>query len=161
MGVEIERKFLVANDAWREGAERAFAYYRQGYLAYGEKAVVRVRIGGDDEAWICVKERRIGVSRGEYEYPIPANDARQLLGLAAGTVIEKRRHLVPHAEHRWEVDEFLGANAGLVLAEIELASEDEAFERPSWLGEEVSADPRYYNAALALNPWREWPENAT
>lgn len=160
MGVEIERKFLVAGEGWREAATRPPVRYRQAYIALGDKAVVRVRLG-EDRAWICVKERKVGVARGEYEYPIPADDARELLGLAEGTVIEKRRYLVSHAGHEWEVDEFLGANAGLVLAELELASADEAFARPSWLGKEVSADPRYYNAALALNPWREWPENAT
>ncbi len=158
MAVEIERKFLVADDAWRDGVKCAPVYYRQAYLALGEKAVLRVRLG-EDKAWICVKERKVGVARGEYEYPIPVGDARELLDLAVGTVIEKRRHIVSCGGHEWEVDEFLGANAGLVVAEIELASEEEAFERPAWLGREVSADPRYYNAALALNPWREWSEH--
>ncbi|MGH8274987.1 MAG: CYTH domain-containing protein [Gammaproteobacteria bacterium] len=156
MAVEIERKFRVADDAWREAVNGSPMHYRQGYLALSERAVVRVRLSGENRAWLCVKERKVGASRGEYEYPISDEDAHELLDLAVGTVIEKRRHLVAHAGHTWEVDEFLGANAGLVVAEIELASEEEPFARPRWLGAEVTGEERYYNAALALHPWSEW-----
>lgn len=159
MAVEIERKFRVADAGWRSAARADPRLYKQGYLALSERAVVRVRLSDEGQAWLCVKERRVGATRGEFEYPIPARDASELLRLAAGTVIEKRRHLVDHAEHGWEVDEFLGANAGLVIAEIELAREDATFERPPWLGEEVTDDERYYNAALAFHPWREWQED--
>lgn len=156
MAVEIERKFLVTADAWRDAADGSSEHYRQGYLALSERAVVRVRLSATGAAWLCVKERRIGARRGEYEYPIPAVDARELLGLAGERVVEKRRYLVSYAAKRWEVDEFLGANTGLVVAEIELRSETEAFEPPPWLGVEVTGEERYYNAALAFHPLREW-----
>jgi adenylate cyclase len=156
MATEIERKFLVANDAWRERIGAPPVRYRQGYLALSSAAVVRVRLSDDARAWIGVKERKVGARRGEYEYPIPPADAAELLRLAVGALIEKRRYLVPHDGRNWEVDAFGGANAGLVIAEIELTRENEAFARPAWLGLEVTADERYYNAALALNPWREW-----
>ncbi|HEX5314039.1 MAG TPA: CYTH domain-containing protein [Gammaproteobacteria bacterium] len=159
MAIEIERKFLVASDAWRAQAAGEGERYLQGYLAIGERSVVRVRIAGERRAWIGVKEHRIGRARGEYEYPIPVADARELLQLVIGRLVEKNRYRVPHAGQVWELDEFLGANAGLVVAEIELAAAEEEFERPSWLGAEVTAERAYYNAALALHPWTEW-ENA-
>ncbi len=158
MAVEIERKFRVASGAWREAVRAPSVHYLQAYLAIAERAVVRIRIGNGEAAWLCVKERKVGAARGEYEYPIPVHDAHELLQLAAGEIIEKRRHIVEHGGHVWEVDEFGGANSGLVIAEIELAREDETFERPPWLGEEVTGDQRYYNAALALHPWRQWTE---
>lgn len=156
MAVEIERKFLLRDGDWRRAAEGPAASYRQGYLAITDHAVVRVRLAADARAWIGVKERRVGRARREFEYPIPGADAAQLLELALGTVIEKRRYRVPHAGKLWEIDEFSGANSGLVVAEIELADADEEFERPPWLGREVTEDPAYYNVALALRPWREW-----
>ncbi|MGH8427049.1 MAG: CYTH domain-containing protein [Gammaproteobacteria bacterium] len=158
MAIEIERKFLVADDGWREAASDTGEHYQQGYLAFTEHAVIRVRLADDGRAWIGVKEHRIGISRGEYEYAIPTADARELLALAQGTPIEKRRYRVPYSGHVWEVDEFLGANAGLVVAEIELKTVDASFEHPPWLGREVTAERRYYNAALALEPWRNWDE---
>lgn len=157
MAIEIERKFLVTSDEWRGQSEGKPRVFLQAYLALSERAVVRVRL---DEtraaAWLCVKERKVGASRGEFEYPVPFADARPLLKLATGHVIEKRRFLVPCNGHVWEVDEFDDANAGLVVAEIELEREDEEFSPPTWLGEEVTGEERYYNASLALFPWRDW-----
>lgn len=162
MGIEIERKFLVAGDAWREAAHDVVPM-AQGYIndsaamERGEqKASVRVRIQGS-EAYLNLKSRELGHTRQEFDYPIPVEDARALLALCVGGRIDKRRHLVRHAGHLWEVDEFLGDNAGLVVAEIELDHADEAFERPGWLGAEVTDDPRYYNLALASHPYRSWP----
>lgn len=153
---EIERKFLVAGAGWRARAG-APQHLRQGYLALTERAVVRVRIAEPTTgAWLGVKEHRIGRAHGEFEYPIPPDDARELLELCSGSVIEKRRFRVPVAGHEWEVDEFLGANAGLVVAEIELRSEEEEFVQPAWLGREVTAERRFYNAALSVRPWRSW-----
>lgn len=161
MGVEIERKFLVGDESWRGAARGEPEHYRQGYLALTERASVRVRLGGDGSAWLGIKERRVGPVRAEFEYAIPADDAERLLELAAGCVIEKQRFRVAHGGLEWEVDEFLGANAGLVVAEIELEHEDSPFERPPWLGREVTAEAAYYNAALALHPWREWGGSRT
>jgi adenylate cyclase len=159
MAIEIERKFLVTSEGWRPRSEDKPRVFRQAYLALSERAVVRVRLDETNAtAWLCVKERKIGASRGEFEYPVPLADGRALLKLATGHVIEKQRFLVPHNGHVWEVDEFDGANAGLVVAEIELEHEDEAFSRPAWLGEEVTGEERYYNASLALFPWRDWGE---
>lgn len=161
MGIEIERKFLVTGDAWRDATHEVVPM-AQGYLNdmgamdRGEqKASVRVRIQGD-EAYLNLKSRELGHTRQEFDYPIPVDDARALLALCVGGLIDKRRHLVRHGGHLWEVDEFLGDNAGLVVAEIELDHAEEAFARPGWLGEEVTDDPRYYNLALASRPYTQW-----
>ena len=161
MGIEIERKFLVAGDGWRAAAH-AVVPMAQGYINdmgamdRGEqKASVRVRIQGD-EAFLNLKSRELGHTRQEFDYRIPGDDARALLALCVGGLVDKRRHLVRHGGHLWEVDEFLGDNAGLVVAEIELDHADEAFERPDWLGSEVTDDPRYYNLALASHPYTRW-----
>jgi len=156
MPVEIERKFLVNGDSWRPGVRRR-DLFRQGYVAGGETCSTRVRVAGD-RAWLGLKGRVRGATRLEYEYPIPLEDGNSILEqLCAGGRIEKWRHWVPYAGHEWEVDEFLGDNAGLVVAEIELDDEGEAFERPSWLGAEVTHDLRYFNTHLADRPWRTWP----
>lgn len=158
MPVEIERKFLVIGEAWRAGVRRR-ELYRQGYVAGSELCSVRVRAGGD-LAWIGLKGRVRGASRPEYEYEIPLHEANEILDeLCSGGHVEKWRHWVPHAGHEWEVDEFVGANAGLVVAELELEREDEPYARPSWLGREVTSDARYFNSYLARHPWREWPES--
>lgn len=155
MGIEIERKFLVTGDGWRDAAEPG-RRMRQGYLGRLEKASVRVR-QADDAAWLNIKGATLGIQRREYEYEIPLADAREMLDeLCTGDLIEKVRHDVPYAGHVWEVDVFEGANAGLVVAEIELSAADEPFERPDWLGDEVSDDPRYYNVCLVEHPWRDW-----
>jgi adenylate cyclase len=155
MPLEIERKFLVASDAWRAGARRR-EYFAQGYLAASERCSVRVRVG-DGRAWLNLKGRIHGATRREYEYEIPVDEANEMLeALCALGRVEKWRHWVPHAGHEWEVDEFLGENAGLVVAELELDHEAEPFARPPWLGPEVTHDPRYLNTNLARQPWRSW-----
>jgi adenylate cyclase len=161
MDIEIERKFLVSGDGWRDAAH-AVVPMAQGYINdlgamdRGEqKASVRVRVQGE-AAFLNLKSRELGRSRQEFEYPIPVDDARALLALCVGGVIDKRRHLVRHAGHLWEVDEFLGENAGLVVAEIELAGVDERFELPPWAGREVTEEARYYNLALASRPYGHW-----
>ena len=154
MGVEIERKFLLQGDAWR-GLGQA-VLLRQGYLSSARERVVRVRIEGE-QAMLTIKGANVGATRGEWEYPIPLDDAVELLdGLCEQPLIEKVRHRIEHAGMVWEVDEFLGANAGLVVAEIELASEDQPFEKPDWIGAEVSGDARYYNANLIRHPFSQW-----
>lgn len=161
MGIEIERKFRVVGDGWRAAAERVQPM-AQGYLndlaaveGGTQKASVRVRIEGA-QAFLNLKSRQAGHTRQEFEYPVPVEDARQLLALCTGGLVEKRRHYVRHAGHLWEVDEFLGDNAGLVVAEIELDSADEAFAVPDWLGAEVTDALRYYNLALAQRPYAQW-----
>jgi adenylate cyclase len=156
MAIEIERKFLVAGTAWRDHATHAVPMV-QGYLAGTDgKASVRVRLEGD-AGKLNIKAAVVGMARAEYEYDIPAADARAILDTLCVGVLEKLQHYVPHAGHTWEVDEFAGANDGLVTAELELGDEQEAFERPDWLGEEVTHDRRYYNHALALQPYSTWP----
>ncbi|WP_369914225.1 CYTH domain-containing protein [Xanthomonas sp. NCPPB 3005] len=162
MPIEIERKFLVTGDGWRAAAHRVIPM-AQGYIndqaamdSGAQKASVRVRIQ-DQEAFLNLKSRELGHTRQEFEYPLPLDDARALLALCVGGLIDKRRHLVQHQGHLWEVDEFLGDNAGLVVAEIELQSADEAFAKPDWIGAEVTDDARYYNLALASHPFSEWP----
>lgn len=164
MAVEIERKFLVVDDRWREQAHQVVPM-AQGYLndqaamdTGGQRASVRVRLEGD-EAHLNLKSRELGHTRQEFDYVIPVEDARALLALCVGGLIDKRRHLVEHGDHLWEIDEFLGDNAGLVVAEIELSSADEAFDRPDWLGAEVTDASRYYNLALASRPYSHWSED--
>ena len=161
MPLEIERKFLVTGDGWREAAHEVVPM-AQGYLndmaAMDEgrqKASVRVRIQGD-AAYLNLKSRELGHTRQEFDYPIPVAEARALLELCVGGLIDKRRHYVRHAGHLWEVDEFLGENAGLVVAEIELDSADEAFVKPDWIGRQVTDSARYYNLALASRPYARW-----
>jgi adenylate cyclase len=153
MGVEIERKFLVRGDAWRDLA--APLLLRQGYLSSHPERVVRVRIEGE-AAMMTVKGRSVGASRGEWEYPIPLADAEELLCLCEQPLVEKYRRRVAFGGLIWEVDEFLGANAGLVVAEVELSSEDQAFDKPDWVGAEVSDDARYFNSNLIRHPYRQW-----
>lgn len=155
MGIEIEKKFLLRNNAWRTDADAGTAF-RQGYLVGSVKASVRVRIEGDN-ANINIKSATLGITRQEFEYPIPLEDAETLLtSLCEKPLIEKTRYHVRYAEHVWEIDVFEGENAGLVVAEIELDDEHEIFARPDWLGEEVSGDPRYYNVSLVKHPFRDW-----
>lgn len=157
MGVEIERKFLVSGDAWRREASRSVRF-TQGYLANTSRSSVRVRRAGD-AAWLSVKSMTTELVRLEYEYSIPAADAERMLdSLCEGPLVDKVRHYVPHGAHEWEVDEFLGANAGLVVAELELDAPDEAYERPAWLGPEVTHAARYYNFNLAAHPYSRWSE---
>ncbi|NKC11367.1 MAG: CYTH domain-containing protein [Gammaproteobacteria bacterium] len=155
MAEEIERKFLVSSDDWRAQADEGTQLV-QGYLETGADCTVRVRIAGE-KAYLCIKGATRGISRDEFEYTIPMDDARQMLRtLAKKPYIEKRRFLVKAGPHTWEVDVFSGDNEGLTVAEIELSHADEAFVRPGWLGDEVSADPRYRNAALIEQPYKQW-----
>ncbi|MCW8918850.1 MAG: CYTH domain-containing protein [Gammaproteobacteria bacterium] len=155
MATEIERKFLLRNDSWRDGAD-AGTRFRQGYLIGSERASVRVRIEGA-RANLNIKSATLGIRRQEYEYPIPLADAEALLDtLCEQPQIEKTRYHVPFGNHLWEVDVFAGANAGLVVAEVELTDEEEAFALPPWAGEEVSHDTRYYNVCLVKHPYSEW-----
>ncbi|HKS58339.1 MAG TPA: CYTH domain-containing protein [Steroidobacteraceae bacterium] len=146
MGIEIERKFLVTGTAWRQGAGVRLS---QGYLNRDKERTVRVRLAGE-KAFLTIKGATAGATRLEFEYEIPAIDGAQLLSLCEKPIIEKIRRKISHEGATWEVDEFLGENAGLVIAEIELQAEDQAFARPQWLGEEVTHDPRYFNSNLGV-----------
>ena len=157
MADEIERKFLTINSEWRTLGKPT--RYVQGYLCRDPGRTVRIRIAGE-KAYITIKGTTVGVSRPEFEYSLPLDDAEQMLKLCVKPLIDKTRYVVDHAGKRWEVDEFHGDNDGLVVAEIELTREDEPFERPAWLGCEVSHDSRYSNARLTEVPFRTWPENA-
>ena len=155
MAEEIERKFLVTNDSWRDQVFR-HSRMRQGYLNDAKQSSVRVRVAGD-KAYLNIKSATLGIYRKEYEYAIPVDDANEILSeLAQKPLIEKIRYYVRYANHVWEVDVFEGDNAGLVVAEVELSDQDEAFERPQWVGEEVSGDARYYNVCLVKHPYTAW-----
>ncbi len=157
MGYEIERKFLVRGD-YKSHSFKSFPI-KQGYLSVSGLSVIRVRVRGN-EAFITVKSasKDGAIRRHEWEYAIPVEDAVEMLGLCENTVVEKTRHLVEYGGHTFEVDEFHGDNQGLVIAEIELEDEDEPFERPGWLGEEVTGQVRYYNSYLSRHPYKEWTE---
>lgn len=158
MAKEIERKFLVKNDIYKTLA--AGTYYHQGYVPTVNGMTVRVRIAGD-KAFITMKDHAVGYTRHEFEYPIPVEDAKQMLELMCSKPqIEKYRYKIPTTSHLcWEVDEFLGDNAGLVVAEIELPTEETPFDIPEWIGEEVTGDKRYYNSHLCNNPYKDWKQN--
>jgi adenylate cyclase len=151
---EIERKFLVDTLRWQPAG--AGVVFRQGYLSSHPERTVRVRISGD-AAKLTIKGLTAGISRLELEYEIPLADAEQLLALCERPLIDKVRHAEQHGGKTWEIDVFHGENEGLVIAELELASEDEPFTAPPWAIEEVSHDPRYYNASLVKAPYRTWP----
>jgi adenylate cyclase len=154
MSIEIERKFLVRDERWKALGQGVLL--RQGYLSSDPDRIVRVRIEGG-AAMLTIKGRTVGATRAEWEYPIPMEDAHAFLdSLCEKPLIEKRRHRIPYAGMVWEVDEFLGENAGLVVAEIELESEHQEFSRPEWIGEEVTQDPRYFNANLLRHPYTKW-----
>lgn len=154
MGTEIERKFLVVGDAWRRGAKGT--PYRQGYLSSTPERTVRVRLEGR-RGVLTVKGRTRGAVRDEFEYEIPARDAKAMLdGLCGKPLVEKTRYAVRHGGRTWHVDAFHGENDGLVVAEIELGRESERFEKPPWAGREVTGDARYYNVNLVRRPYRSW-----
>ncbi len=152
MGLEIERKFLVCGDGWKAGTPQRLC---QGYLCREPERTVRVRLAGE-QAFLTIKGANQGATRAEFEYPIPVEDARQLLALCEGPVIDKTRYTLTHAGMVWEVDEFHGDNVGLVVAEVELEREDQAFEPPPWLGQEVTHDKRYFNSSLIAHPYADW-----
>lgn len=155
MATEIERKFLVRNNEWNAHVSSSI-FYRQGYMSSNAACSMRVRCGGG-QGFINLKSATLGITRKEYDYPIPEQDANEMLDFfCEGPLIEKTRHLVEHAGHVWEIDVFTGDNAGLIVAEIELDTVDESFILPDWAGEEVSHDPRYYNVCLVKNPFKNW-----
>lgn len=155
MPIEIEHKFLIANDSWRQHVSST-SQYRQGYLTSDSRSSIRVRIS-DSHAWLNIKSATIGNHRQEYEYPIPLIDANEIMeSLCVKPFISKIRHFIIQGKHTWEIDEFQGENQGLLVAEIELSAIDEAFEKPDWLGEDVTNDMRYYNNNLAKNPYLQW-----
>lgn len=155
MALEIERKFLPANDRWRDAVERSVPM-KQAYLG-GDGVSIRVRLAGD-EATINIKQLRLGRQREEFEYPVPMADGLRLFALAGGGKLEKTRHYVRHGGLLWEIDEFEGRNAGLVVAEVELEAVDQPVDLPSWAGEEITDVDRYYNVALAIQPFDSWGE---
>ena len=155
MGLEIERKFLVVNEKWKANVESRSRLV-QGYLSTEKNATIRVRVA-DDRAILNIKGKTTGIRRNEYEYEIPFHDAMELLeNNTQGRTIDKERYRVRCGKHIWDLDVFHGDNEGLVLAEVELETEDEDFELPDWAGLEVSSDVKYYNANLVLNPYRDW-----
>lgn len=159
MGVEIERKFLVQGDGWRRGA--IGVPYRQGYLLADGDRTIRVRVAGD-RGYLTIKGPMQGISRSEYEYPIPLAEAEEMLAsLCQGFVVEKQRYRVEHGDHCWEVDEFHGSNQGLIVAEIELSDPEEVFALPDWVGAEVSHDRRYGNAYLSFAPYSTWDSSTS
>jgi len=151
MPVEIERKFLITGEPPLKNGVAMI----QGYLCKDIERTVRVRTEGE-RAVLTIKGSTVGISRAEYEYEIPLAEARELLAMAVGPLVEKTRYYHEDGKHTWEVDVFQGDNAGLVIAEIELGSEDEAFEKPDWVGSEVSGDSRYSNSALSELPFLHW-----
>ena len=154
MATEIERKFLIKGEAWRALAEGTMD--RQGYLNSAKERTVRVRTVGD-KAFLTIKGITVGATRAEYEYEIPFADCNALLDdLAEKPLIEKKRYKIRQGEFTWEIDEFFGDNQGLIVAEIELTSEDQQFGKPDWIGEEVTGDPRYFNSNLIKHPFTRW-----
>ncbi|MCG8329720.1 MAG: CYTH domain-containing protein [Chitinophagales bacterium] len=154
MGVEIERKFLLKNKEWRVRAGKGIEI-RQGYLNSTKERTVRIRINGGI-GLITVKGETINSTRKEYEYQIPIEDAEELLELCEKPIVEKTRFEIVHNQKVWEIDEFKGVNKGLIVAEVELEDENEELEFPLWIGEEVTSDPRYYNANLIAHPYLDW-----
>ena len=156
MAKEIERKFLLKDDSWRSKTQGPGKLYSQGYLCSEPERTVRVRLAGE-RGVMTVKGLTRGATRTEFEYALPAEDARQMLDeLCERPLISKYRHFIHRGEFTWEIDEFLEENQGLVVAEIELEDENQKFDRPAWLGREVTDDPRYYNSNLSLIPFKDW-----
>jgi adenylate cyclase len=156
MATEIEHKFLLQDDSWRNANIIKRVRYRQGYMGSNEQSSIRVRIS-DHDAYLNIKGATLGVKRQEYEYPIPEQDAMELLDSLCGKpLIEKTRYYVEYEGYTWEIDVFEGDNQGLIVAEIEVEEEGQEFPMPAWVGKEVSDDPRYYNSCLAEHPFKDW-----
>ena len=154
MGKEIERKFLVRREEWKSLAKGTA--YRQGYLNSAKERTVRIRTI-DDKAFLTIKGLTVGATRSEYEYEIPLVECNAMLDtLAEKPIIDKKRYKVPFEGLTWEIDEFFGDNAGLIVAEVELESEEQDFKKPEWVGEEVTGDPRYFNSNLINHPYTRW-----
>jgi len=159
MATEIERKFTVTNDSWRDNVRKT-RHYRQGYFGGGGKASFRIRVDGE-RASLNIKSATLGVQRSEYEYEVPLIEANELLDqLCERPIIEKTRHFVDFGGNTWEIDVFEGDNDGLIVAEIELNSTDQVFALPPWAGAEVSHDARYYNVNLVKHPYKLWPTSS-
>jgi len=154
MAFEIERKFLVNDNSWKNLQPESIELL-QGYICSDKQRAVRVRTAGE-KAWICVKSAITDLRRAEFEYQIPLADARELLKICPLPPLEKIRHKLFHAGKLWEIDEYMGVNSGLILAEIELQSEGEEFEKPAWVGREVTHDPRYLSVCLYEKPYSKW-----
>ena len=155
MATEIERKFLVAADLWEELSKPVPVHCSQSYLLNEKDRNVRVRVMGE-KGFLTVKSKKTSISRKEFEYEIPYQEALDLIQLCDNQPVEKKRYLIDFEVNTWEVDVFLGVNEGLIVAEIELKSEDQVFTKPTWVTEEVSENPRYYNAQLLNNPFSQW-----
>lgn len=158
MATEIEHKFLLRDDRWRQKIERSVRI-RQGYLTSDARCSVRVRVAGD-QGFLNLKSGTLGIQRSEYEYPIPLDEAEEILDtLCEKPLLEKTRYYLHFGEHLWEIDEFSGDNAGLIVAEVELSQPDEPFAQPDWIGEDVSHDIRYFNSQLARHPYLTWRDS--
>ena len=157
MAAEIERKFLVMGDDWRDAPS---TYFCQGYLNRDKHRTVRVRIAGDT-AMLTVKGLTTGASREEYEYSVPLEDATAMLKLCEGPVVEKNRYVIKHRGLDWEVDEFLGDNTGLIVAEVELESEQQEIVPPKWVSDEITDDPKFFHSNLSTRPYNTWPANGS
>ncbi len=156
MAKEIERKYLIKGDAWRILAKGTA--YRQGYLSTEKERTVRVRTI-DDKGFLTIKGITVGATRAEYEYEIPAADANEMLtNLCEKPLVEKNRHKIKIGALTWEIDEFLGVNLGLIVAEVELTDENQRIDLPDWIGQEVTGDPKYFNSNLTKNPFTKWPK---
>ncbi|MGZ3938730.1 MAG: CYTH domain-containing protein [Flavisolibacter sp.] len=155
MAIEIERKFLVDTDLWNKSMKGVRRFYRQGYISTEPGKTIRVRVN-DENGFITIKGKPLGMSRSEYEYRIPKQDAIEMLDQFCSSVVAKYRYMIPFGGKIWEVDEFMDDNEGLIVAEIELGSEDEKFEKPEWVGEEVTGIEKYYNANLSKLPFKQW-----
>jgi len=154
MAIETERKYLLKNDNWKQNSTPVLI--RQGYLFTSENSAMRVRIQGE-KAFINIKSSKNGLTRLEYEYAVPTDDANEILDkLCHQPLIVKNRYIVNYCGKKWEIDEFLDENEGLVVAEIELKAENEEFEKPEWIGEEVTFEKRYYNSQLTAHPYKKW-----
>lgn len=157
MGVETEKKFLVKKELWNK-VKKGGTRYRQGYILRQEDKTIRIRLIEGDKGYITIKGKARGISRPEYEYAIPEKDAEELLENFCDAVVSKKRYKINIEGKLWEVDEFLGDNEGLIVAELELKEEAEQFNLPEWIGTEVTGDPRYYNSELSVNPFKNWKQ---
>lgn len=155
MGQEIERKYLIDKDQWQQVDKPAGQLYRQGYLSLDPNKTIRVR-QTPDKGFLTIKGLSIGATRPEYEYEIPLDEAKELLDKFSISELSKTRYKISVDNHIWEVDDFLGDNEGLIVAEIELTSEDECFTIPDWIGEEVTGQEKYYNSNLTTDPYKNW-----
>ncbi len=155
MAQEIERKYLVHLNQWQAVSKPKGEYYRQGYILTEDAKTIRIRLT-DNEAFLTIKGLSIGMSRAEYEYPIPRQDAQEMFEHFVVSELSKIRYKIKHGEHLWEIDEFFGDNEGLIVAEIELSDEAETFELPDWIAQEVTGEQQYYNSNLTIRPYRHW-----